>query len=134
MLVLLVFAASLGIVGFRAPRVVQNQPLMAPIRVVSIDGAKLVLEDKRIIQTEPYSGQDLSNQLSQSDFMVDLEPGAGETVGVYARQTGWICGTPWAQPIRIPIIRDTVYKNRRQLIATGEFIRGNEDSQHPPPN
>jgi len=57
--------------------------------------------------------------------MIDVEEHDNGFVEVYGRQNGWICGTPWVQPIRIPIIRDTVYKNRRELIAIGKLKKGN---------
>ena len=117
-LALFFFLASfMGVVGFHYPHVIQDQPLNSPIKVIRIDGNRLILQDKRVIEVEDYSNQDLTNQLAQSDFMIEIENGAANFVGVYARQNGWICGTPWAQPIRIPMFRDTVYRNRRELIS-----------------
>ena len=42
---------------------------------------------------------------------------------ISARQDGWVCGTPWAQPIVIPIFPVVVYRNRRELVALGRIDR-----------
>ena len=121
--VLIALAWFSGLVGFHYPHVIKNEPLKAPVKVMRVDEQKLFLEDGRTIEVETYPGEDLTKQLSQSDFMIDVEPAADGLVNIYARQDGWICGTPWAQAIRIPIFRDKVYKNRRELIAVGRILK-----------
>ena len=122
-LVVIVIAFILGLVGFTYPRVVRDEPLHHPLRVVKIEGTNIVLESGRLIALEGMTAADITNKLQQSDFHVDVEPGHGGSVAIWARQTGWICGTPWAQPIRIPLVPVTVHKNRRKLIAVGSYIR-----------
>ena len=39
-----------GLIGFHYPRAVENDPLLAPIRVVSVQGNSLCLEDGRVLQ------------------------------------------------------------------------------------
>ena len=119
---LLVIAAALGMVGFHYPHVVQDQPLNDPVAVLHVESNRLILADGRVIEADLDSEQDITNQLAQSDFMIDVERGQDGFVGIYARQDGWICGTPWAQPILIPVFRDTVYRNRRELITIGTVI------------
>ena len=126
LLLLLVIATALGMVGFRYPYVVQDQPLNNPVKVLCVESNRLHLADSRVVEVDPHSKQDITNQLAQSDFMIDVEDGADDEVVIYARQNGWICGTPWAQPIRIPIFRDTVYRNRRELITVGKIIIGEQ--------
>lgn len=119
---LLVIAAALGMVGFHYPHVVQDQPLNDPVAVLDVESNRLFLADGRVIEADVDSEQDITNQLAQSDFMIDVEQGQDGFVGIYARQDGWICGTPWAQPILIPAFRDTVYRNRRELIMIGTIV------------
>ena len=121
-IVLFVLAWLVGVVGFHYAHVIENEPLIAPVEVTNVDGNRLVLADGRALEVDAFPGQ-LTDLLSQSDFMIDLETEGEDAVLIYARQDGWICGTRWAQPIRIPIFRDTVYKNRRQLIAHGRITR-----------
>jgi hypothetical protein len=118
---LVVGGAWIGLVGFHYPQVIQNEPLRNPQVVVRLDGTNIVLKSGAVIRVEDMSTQEISNKLSQSAFEIDVERGKYGTVGIIARQNGWVCGTPWAQPIRIPLIRDIVYKNRRELIAVGSY-------------
>ena len=116
---LFVIACVIGLIGFHYPHVIEDEPLKFPIKVVQIEGHDLVLEDGRRMALDDWTEDrgTISEVLAQSDFQIDVEPLVGETYAVWARQDGWICGTPWAQPIRIPIFKDTVYCNRRQPVG-----------------
>jgi len=120
--ILVVGGSATGLIGFHYAHVVQNEPLRNPQRVVRLDGVELALQNGAVIRVEALDTGEMSNKLSQSAFEIDVESGKEETLGIYARQNGWVCGTPWAQPIRLPIIRDTVYRNRRVLIAFGSYV------------
>ena len=135
LLLLLAIATALGMVGFRYPHVIQDQPLANPVKVLRVESNRLFLADSRVIDVDLYPKQDITNQLAQSDFMIDVEDGKDDIVGIFARQDGWICGTPWAQPVRIPIFRDTVYRNRRKLITIGKIAGEQPTSRYgvPPP-
>jgi len=61
-----------------------------------------------------------SNQLFKLILKV-LKEGRWE----FGRDKTVDCGTPWAQPISITLIRDTTYKNRRELIAIGSYVEPN---------
>jgi hypothetical protein len=124
---LAVGGASIGVVGFRYPKVIQNEPLKHPQKVVRVEGTDLVLQNGRTVRVEGIDHSEITNKLAQAAFEVDLEGGDEGAVSIWARQSGWICGTPWAQPIRLPLIPDRVYRNRKQLIALGSFVRS--DSQ-----
>jgi hypothetical protein len=102
----------------------KDEPLNNPQKVVYIEGTNVTLESGKSVGINFFRDSDLSNVLAQSGFEIDLEPD-GKMVAVYARQDGWVCGTPWAQPIRIPLIEDTVYKNRRELVAVGVYLKPN---------
>jgi hypothetical protein len=125
----LVEGARLRLVGFHYPVVVQNQPLLHPIKVSLFQGTNLLLQDGDVIALDVAEASDISNTLSQSAFEVDIEGDRSGRAAIYGRRNGWICGTPWAQPIRIPLIRDIVYKNRRELIAVGDYVSSNDQPQ-----
>ena len=124
-ILIFILGISSGLIGIHYPHVVENQPLESPIKVVRIDGQNLTLSDGRVIIINDETGRNWRAVLSESENMIDVEEHDNGFVEVYGRQNGWICGTPWVQPIRIPIIRDTVYKNRRELIAIGKLKKGN---------
>ena len=121
-LLLGLLAWSTGILGFSYPEIIENQPLLNPVKVVQVVSNRFMLEDHRMVEVETTPGIDITNQLAESGYMIDLELNKGSLIGIYARQDGWVCGTRWAQPIRIPIFPTKVYKNRRELIAIGNRI------------
>lgn len=122
-----------GVVGFHYAGIIQNEPLKNPQKVLSIRGDEIVLQGGSVIRIDDADISQISNKLSQAAFEVDLEGGDhGNAVGIYGRQNGWVCGTPWAKPIRIPLIRDRVYKNRRQLITLGWYVEPETQTPHPP--
>lgn len=124
---LCVAAWMMGIVGVHYPVVVQDEPLHHPVKVVSVVESRLVLANGQVIAVEGTDKARLDKQLSQSGYEVDVEEesGTGSTgiTRIYARQDGWICGTPWAQPIKIRLIPQMVYRNRRQQIGFGEVVK-----------
>ncbi len=118
---LVVSASMIGLIGFHYPDVVQDEPLRNPQKVVRVEGTNIHLESGAIVALDGLDTLEISNKLKQSAFEIDIEGTNKEPVAIWARQDGWVCGTPWAQPIRIPLIRDTTYKNRRELIAVGSY-------------
>src|SRR4051812_43856517 len=124
--VLIVGCLMFGVIGFHYPKVIQNEPLHNPQKVVRIIGSDVVMQNGAVLRIDNMDASEISNKLSQSTFEVELDGGPnGEPVAVWARQKGWVCGTPWAQPIVIPLIRDTVYKNRRCVVASGRYVQSN---------
>ena len=123
--VFILCAANFGIVGFHYPMVIQDEPLRNPQKVVRMEGTNIFLQNGAVIEIESSDAAEISNKLHQSAFNIDIEGTKGEPLAIFARQDGWICGTPWVQPIRIPLIRDNVYKNRRKLIAIGSYVESN---------
>ena len=115
-------SAGFGIIGFHYPRVIQNEPLLHPRKVVRLEGTNIVLQDGLVIGIESMDSNEISNKLQQSNFYVDVDDGNDAYTVIYARQDSWVCGTPWAKPIVIPLIPDDVYKNRRQLVALGKRL------------
>ncbi len=123
---LVVTASVIGLIGFHYPDVVQDEPLRNPQKVVRVEGTNIYLESGAIVALDGINTLEISNKLRQSAFEIDVEGTNKEPVAIWARQDGWVCGTPWAQPIRIPLIRDTTYKNRRELIAVGSYVDSND--------
>ncbi len=133
---LLAGGSFLGVVGFHYPRVIQNEPLKNPQKVVSVHGTDIVLERGAVISIHPVTGVDtteasqISNLLNQTAFEIEVEDRGGP-IAIYGRQNGWICGTPWAQPVRIPLIPDQVYKNRKRLIGLGSYVQSESQRNGP---
>ncbi len=110
-----------GFVSIHYPRIIENEPLRSPVQVVSVDGSRILLEDGRVIEfeDEPLKGT-WESTMNDTDHRVDVESGGdGKVMVVYGNQKGWICGTPWAQPICLPLIAEDVYRNRRSILGHG---------------
>lgn len=120
-----------GLVGFRYPHIVQGDPLRHPCKVRDVQGTNMVLADGRVIAFHASYPSEFSNELSQSEFEVDVEGRGISGAAIYARHKTKICGTPWAQPIVIPLIRDTVYKQHREMIAFGTYVTTNSQPSAP---
>ena len=113
-----------GLIGFHYPRAVENDPLLAPIQVVSVEGNRLCLEDGRVLQVGQLLLEgSLKEIVEASDNRVDLEENVGPDGSprsgflVMAKKRGWICGTPWVRPIRFRLIPDDVPVNRREEVG-----------------
>ena len=114
---LLALASSMRIVQFHYPRAVDNDPLLAPVLVKSVDGNMLILEDGRafLVSPNPDFGP-LAEIIEGSESQVDI--GSDEDgVVIFAKHRGWLCGTPWTGLIEIPLIPDDVPLNRRAPIG-----------------
>ena len=86
---------------------------------------RLTLADGRVLIFKKVEG--LEQRIRNSGFRVDLENAGGETL-VYIKRRSFICGTPWAQFIRVPLIRDDVMMNRRELVGPA---KGNAPTSQP---
>ncbi|TWU04650.1 hypothetical protein [Stieleria varia] len=117
----LLLAWMSGVVGFHYTRVVDDEPLQNPVEVIGVVENQLYLSDLRVIKLQTGSHEQLLEAITQSAYQVDIQ-GTEPYVTLYARTNRWVCGTPWAQPIRIPLIPETVYRNRREMIGYGEFV------------
>jgi len=123
-LVVVVFGSMIGLVGFHYPSVIQDEPLRNPQKVLRVEGTNIFMEGGAVIALDQVYASGLCNKLKQSGVQIEVEGARGEPVAIFARQDGWVCGTPWAQPIRIPLIPDRIYKNRRELVAVGVLVGG----------
>lgn len=99
---------------FHYLEIVENDPLVSPIRVVAVHENVLELEDGR--RYELLEGADrLTDLAADSDLCIDLEPPESAMPIVFVKHRQVICGTPWARPIRIPIIADRLPANTRHF-------------------
>src|SRR5215510_13694981 len=90
----LVICWAVGLVEFTYPRVVQNEPLLHPQKVRSLDGSNMVLSTGEVIGLWPryhsersdreiFSG--ISNQVSRGGFEVDVDPKGGGRLEIFVR-------------------------------------------------
>lgn len=128
--VLLLFfvASSLRIIEFRYPRAVENDPLLFPVNVQSVTGNTLVLEDGRTLHVDAYHGP-LDEIVQESGFRIDVETDRDDSSCViFVSRRRWICGTPWAASIRIPLIADDVPVNHREEVGTARIVPRDDDN------
>lgn len=99
---------------FHYLEIVENDPLISPTRVVAVRGDIVELEDGRFY--ELLQGADrLADFAADPDLYIDLEPPESAMPTVFVKRRQVICGTPWARPIRIPIIADRLPANTRDF-------------------
>ncbi len=111
-----------GIITFHYPEVIQDEPLVNPVHIAKIEKDRLFLKNGSVLRLRDEPPEDgWAAVFQQSALQIDVEYLNETSAIIYARQDGWICGTPWAALIRIPLIPDLVYKNRRELITTAEL-------------
>lgn len=119
-----------GLVGISYPVRVDNTSLTTPIKVERITDNKIELTDGRVITLSGvYDDHEWQSQIAYSKNLVDIEGDPeGPDVWIYGDRKFMLCGTPWAQPIRIPIIPNRIPMNHRQLIAVGEITKKAEQA------
>jgi hypothetical protein len=118
--ILLILASALNIVQFHYPRIIESDPLLAPIRVVSATGNTLTLADGRRLAVQ--TDEPLDEALKVSDFRIDIEPTVGREFALHVKRRGWICGTPYMSLITIPLIPDDVSINHRGFLGTARLV------------
>lgn len=119
---LFVATEGFGLIGLHYPRAIDNDPLVSPVTVTLVAPNVLQLEDGRRLEVAFQDlGVALDKAISDSDGKIDMEVGNNGVVSVYLKRRSWVCGTPWARAINIPLIPDDVPLNRRQLVGTGRF-------------
>lgn len=120
----LAFCWAVGLVEFTYLNVVPNEPLRHPCKVTELNDTNMVLESGDIVGFRPRytSYSDLSNQLVRSDFEVDIEPTKGR-LDIYVRRYSKFRDT--VPPFTIPLIRKTVGRKHRELVAFGVYVSTN---------
>ncbi len=112
-----------GMIGLHYLNIVENDPLVAPVQVTSVQNNTLLLADGRVIWFDSRDGS-LAEIIKTSGNRLDIElEEDSKTVAIFAKSRGWVCGTPWAQHlINIPLIPDDVPINRRKFICLGKIL------------
>jgi hypothetical protein len=109
-----------GLVGLHYPRPLENDPLLSPVRVLSVQNNTLYLEDGRVLRVDQMLQEgSLDELIKASDNRVDVVPDGSQTLVVFAKKRGWICGTPWARPLNLQLIPDDVPINHREPVGYG---------------
>jgi hypothetical protein len=117
---------------FHYTRYINNDPLISPSVVVSIQGNLMRLEDGRSVILDTRSGvvNDLVSSLSNR---VDLEIAQnGEDVTIFVDEQYAFCGDPFVMvrwlfpPYRIPLFPDDRPLNYRKSVGTGKLVEDAE--------
>lgn len=124
MLVVGSLATSSGIIQFRYPQTVENEPLLSPVAVTSLTVDKMVLGDGRIIEDLVWT----SSTEPRFTGIVDIEEIGDDEALIYVKHRGWLCGTPWAAAISIPLFADEIQINHRVPIARGRLSAASDGS------
>ena len=110
-------ACSTKLIGFHYPEIVNDQPFDGGIRITSIEGLRIKLENGLLLKMEnDDSFKHEKVQMAIGD-LVKIETDDNENFQIHARVNGWVCGTPWASLITIPIVKDRVYKNKIKFVG-----------------
>jgi hypothetical protein len=115
-----------GIVGIHYPKQFDNQPLRNPLKIVSVDGSVITLEDDRTIEFPVMACEVSWETLArQANYLVEVEsvPDGRGQVHVWFSVPDPIPATRWKEPIRIPLIADFIPANRRELFGIGSNLR-----------
>jgi hypothetical protein len=129
------------LVDFEDVRYIKSKPLVNPTKVRAIDRARITedgfvqllvnsriaLEDGRIVLIEdrPFRVDEQAlDDLSQSEWFVEVQTQADGSATVYAKEPVWFYLNRREALIHIPIFRRDVYTDRKLLVGTGRIIEG----------
>ncbi|MGC4015604.1 MAG: hypothetical protein QM755_13950 [Luteolibacter sp.] len=112
-----------GLIRITYPKIVNNPVLSHPIQVTAVSGDQITLVDGRVLKVESM-GPELTKAMSESRNEVELQPSPYEPgeYQIYGRKRRFICGTPWAGLINIPIIPCKIDGNERTLIGFADDV------------
>jgi hypothetical protein len=115
----LFFGTGFGLVGLHYPRVLENDPLEAPVRVLSVQGDILRLEDGRVLRvTNMWRESSLAEAVAESDNRVDLVQEEGVTgLVLFGKQRLHIHGNSSFHIINIRLIPHDVPGNSREPLG-----------------
>jgi hypothetical protein len=90
-----------GWVSFTNTRIIDNDPLTSPVRVVQYAGRTIVLEDGRRIELL-LNDYDFARSLQDSGHWIELQPAGDSNVYIYRKVPHYmssIGGVPWTIPL-----------------------------------
>ncbi|MEO1619063.1 MAG: hypothetical protein AAFV88_24645 [Planctomycetota bacterium] len=93
-----------GFVSFTYDNVIDNDPLIAPLDVASVDGDRITLIDGRIVVAK-FDSEYLQSDMEQHGNRVDLDATDDGSVIVIVSYRRWKCGNggPWLRLQWIPV-------------------------------
>lgn len=128
-----VVVVVLPLFEFHYTRYIDNDPLISPSVVVSIQGNLMRLEDGRSVILDTRSGV-VNDRVSSLSNRVDLEIAQnGEDVTIFVDEQYAFCGDPFVMvrwlfpPYRIPLFPVDRPLNYRGRVGTGKLV-GDVDS------
>lgn len=127
-----------GLVEFTYLNVVPNEPLQHPRGVQGINVTNMVLDSGEIINFWPSDSSDrskeelcleISNMVSHSGFQIDIETNKAGNLDILVRRYRKFRDT--VPPFVIPIVRETVGRQRRGIVACGAYAATNSQPNGP---
>lgn len=108
-------------VGLNYVRLVENDPLNAPVHVARLSDGHLELDDGRRVQLV-LNDQEFSRSLQESGNWIELQHSFDDHYDIYVKRKTFICGTSFPA-ITIPVIASDVPKYRRVMIDSGQIMK-----------
>jgi len=111
------------LIGFTYPNVIENQPFVNSLKITKIEGDVTTLSNGCRIKTIQRYDNNKKSHVQVGDS-VYLDHIGDEEYMVKALVDGWVCGTPWARCVTVPLIKQDVYKNRIEVVLLGKKVDG----------
>lgn len=92
-----------GVIGFRYPQPVANDPLEEPVRVTEVGEKHLVVEDGRRFAVD-YPLESLRDVVRESDYRIDIEYSDDGHPRIFFDRERFFCGNRIGSPIHIPLV------------------------------
>ena len=128
------FVAGRSLFDFHYRRGIDNDPLISPVRVLSVQNKSLYLEDGRVVLVHSFAGR-LDEIIKASDNLIDIEFEDGTSrVMLYVKSQFAFCGDPFVlfrrviPPYCIPLIPDDFPLNYRDPVGSGRIVANQGDS------
>jgi hypothetical protein len=118
--IVIVVLDGMGVLGFTYPRAVENNPLLNPVRVIAVSSNSFTVADGRSFSVD-FDHALFSRAVTNAGIQIELSDMGDGMFTVYTTERGWICGTPWARMITIPVIPESVPINRRRYAGIVEL-------------
>jgi hypothetical protein len=123
-LVALTLLSVLGVIGFKYPVMVEGDKLRNPVHVQAVENGIIRLDDRRVIQVDRSTTEILKLRLAESNGMLELKQLDKSEVEVYTGRTmNGYCGTPFSQPLCIPLIKVKIPKHLKFFVCQGTIVQ-----------
>lgn len=124
---ILFISGPIGLIDWHYPRRVDNDPLLAPVKVLDVDGNIISLEDGR-----RFAVTSINASLEAPTLMEAIDASNGEVevvtygadVDIFVKNKLWLCGTCRSRGlIKIPLFASEEHANGRNLIGEVSRVR-----------